>query len=375
MKKIKWHCKDKFIKISKKRNSTIIKNTSDKEGKVFSFHIIRPQKKYVNIEYDARTLDGAGSVLSLVNRKRMRYIDFIQGSKSSSFYPISGFLLPVIIIKPHTTIEITNIEISLSDKPLHNYNSFLGKKRVLLITPSYPSPDNLYACGFVHTRVKAYLSANLEVEVAVINEYNTNSYYEIDGVSVFKTNYLNMKNILMAKSYDAILLHFLDSKYLRILKNSYLNETPVFIWNHGADILYDDYKEFYTPYFSNICKLPSRLKKEYKERDKYVRDIIKMSNVHWIFVSEWEKERAEELIKVKFNNSIVIHNYIDKKIFKYLEKEEEKRKKIFMVRRFDNTKKYAVDIVVLTILELSRRNIFNDLTFYICGEGTYLRNW
>ena len=277
----------------------------------------------------------------------------------------------MIIIKPHSKIEIDNVEITLTKKPLFNYNEFLGHKKILLITPSYPSPDNLYACGFVHTRVKAYIASGLDVEVAVINDYNVSSFYEIDGIPVFKTDYSNMRNILMAKSYDAILLHFLDSKNLKYLKTSYLNETPLFIWNHGADILYADYKEFYTPYFSNDYTLPTYLKKEYEERDKYVRSFIKNKNVYWIFVSEWEKNRAEELLKVKFNNSIVIHNYIDSELFKYKCKDDDQRKNIFMVRRFDNTKKYAIDIVVLTILELSRRDIFKNLKFYICGEGNY----
>lgn len=366
-----WKSKDDFIKVIKRGNKTIIKNPSNVEGKAYSLDIFRVKNKYLNIYFNAKTLKGTGAILSFINRKREKILDVILGSKCSSRFPLGGLLMPIIIVKPQTEIEIENIDLNINDNKEYKFNQFLGKKKILLITPSYPSPDNLYACGFVHTRVKAYIEAGLDVEVAIINKYKESSYYEFEGVTLYKTDYSDMRDILMAKSYDAILVHFLDATYAKYLTTSYLNDTPVFLWNHGADILFKDYKEFYTPYFSNEYDLPKFLKKEYDLREKYVKQLSENKNINWIFVSEWEKNRAEELLDIKFKNSIVIHNYIDNNIFKYSKKDVDQRKNIFVLRRFDNTKKYAIDIAVLTILELSRRKIFNDLTFYICGEGDY----
>ena len=371
MKIEKWYCKDNFIEIECKNKKVIIRNNSDVEGKVYSTSIFRVNDKYVNVDFSSKTLSGSGAIMSFINRKRMRVFDVILGSKTSSKYPIKGFLMPIIIVKPMSEIEISDVNIVLSDVREYTFNKFLGEKKMLLITPLYPSPDNLYACGFVHSRVKSYIEAGLDVEVAVINSYNISSYYEFDGVQVYKTDYSDMRDILMAKSYDGILLHFLDSTYAKYLTSSYLNDTPIFLWNHGADILFKDYEQFYTPYFSNEYVLPEILKKEYDEREKYIIDLASNKNVNWIFVSDWEKNRAEKLLNIKFNNSVVIHNFIDNEIFKYVEKNGDERKNIFMVRRFDNTKKYAIDIAVLTILELSRREIFKDLNFYLCGEGNY----
>ena len=45
------------------------------------------------------------------------------------------------------------------------------------------------------------------------------------------------------------------------------------------------------------------------------------------------------------------------------------RKKIFFVRRFEDISKYAIDINVRTILDLSRKDFFEDLEFNIYGTG------
>jgi len=371
MKINKWYAKDKFLTVTKKDGKLIIENDSNQEGKLFALKLIKSKGKWLNISFNGKTLSGAGAILSLVNKKRYRIFDTFLGSKSSVAKNKVGHLIPVIIVKPNSKVLIDDVVIEKSEKKEITFNKFLGKKKYLLITPSYPSPDDYYACGFVHTRVKAYLEAGLDVEVAVIYKDNVSTFYEFEGVTVYKTDYNEMKNIIMAKSYDGIFVHFLDATYAKNLIDGYLNDTPVFLWNHGADILFKDYKEIYTEYFHDDYKLPDFLKEEYKKREKYFTELIKNKNIYWIFVSEWEKNRAEELLKVKFKNSKVIHNYINEKEFKYIKKDDEQRKNIFLVRKFDRTKKYAVDIAVSTILELSKRDFFNDLNFYICGDGEY----
>lgn len=369
MKVNNWLKKDKFVEIVKTEKGVILRNKTGREGKVYSLKLIKLKNEYINAKFTADVISGAGALLTLVNRHKKRAMDVTINGEASSFYKLSGFAIPVIKIKPYSEILVKDVEISISQIKEVTFNKNLGKSSTIIITPLYPSPDNLYACGFVHTRVKAYKEAGIDVEVAVINSCTSSTSYEIDGIKVYKTNYDEMKDIIMAKSYNAILVHFLDSIYAKNLIKGYLNDTKVFIWSHGADILYKDYKEFYTPYFTNEFKLSNKLKEEYRKRDKYYKELSENKNFNWIFVSNWEKKRAEELLGYKFKNSIVIPNYIDEKAFKYVEKSEEDRKNIFFVRKFDNTKKYACDIAVLTILELSRRKIFDDLKFYICGEG------
>lgn len=366
-----WKTKNSKIKIENKKGKTVIINDSNIEAKIYSCKILKCKNEHANVEFKAKIINGAGAVLKLINRHKQCRMDAILNSECSSTDTMNGYLLPVIVIKPNTSIEIEKVKITTSKKPENTYNKFMGKKRILLITPSYPSPDNLYACGFVHSRVKEYIKQGLEVEVASVYKYNSMAYYEIEGVPVYRTDYSQLRSILMGRKYDALLVHFFDEEYAYYLDTSYIKDTPIFLWNHGADILYWNYKEFYTPYFTDEYVLPQYLEKSYKKRDKYIKKFADKENVYWIFVSESERKEAEKMHNLNFSNSIIIPNIINQDIFSYTKKDPELRKNIFMVRRFDNTKKYAIDIAVLTILELARRPFFGELSFYICGEGDY----
>ena len=371
MKINKWIRKNNNIKIKSQKEYTIIHNLSDTEQKIYSTKLVHCNNEFVNIDFNATLCEGAGSILKLVNRNKECKVDVIQGSKTSSIKAMRGYLLPIIIMKPHSSIKISNVQITKSKNPINTYNKFLGKKKILLITPSYPSPNNLYACRFVHSRVKEYINQGIDVEVVICNQYNEMSNYEFEGVNVYKTDYSQLRSILMFRKYDAILVHFFDEKIAYYLETSYLKNTPVVIWNHGADILYWNYKEINTQYFSKECDIPKERIKAFKKRDYYVKKYSNADNFYWIFVSEDEKRRAEQMHNITFKNSSVIPNLIDTELFQFKKKDPELRKNVFLVRKFDNYNNYAIDIAVLTILELSRRKIFNDMQFYICGEGNY----
>ena len=367
----KWKLRTNNVKIQHKKGSILVTNDSDLEAIIYSNNIIKCRNEHVNVRFESKIIKGVGGVLKLINRHKECKMDVMLNSECSSTESMKGYLLPIIVIKPNTTIEIESTQITTSKKPEYTYEKFMGKKRILLITPSYPSPDNLYACGFVHSRVKEYIKQDIDVEVACVYKYNSMAHYEIEGVTVYRTDYNQLRSILMGRKYDAILVHFFDEEYGYYLDTSYIKDTPIFLWNHGADILYWDYKKIYTPYFTDTYVLPQFLENKYKSRDKYINEFSKKENVYWIFVSESERKDAEKMHKLHFKNSIVIPNIINQDIFSYRKKAPELRKKIFMIRRFDNTKKYAIDIAVLTILELARRPFFDDLEFYICGEGDY----
>jgi len=364
--------KSSNIKISiNEKGNYIISNESDNQEKIIFSKILHLKNQYLNVEFKAKVLKGSGAYLAFVNRHKANKMNVIINSVTSSIEAMKGFLLPALFIKPKTTIEILNIDYSISEQKECNFGKYLGKKNYLLITPLYPSPDNLYACGFVHARVKEYKKAGINVDVTVIHSNNESAFYSIDDIDVYKTDFCEMRSILMSKKYDGILVHFFDEMYAKYFDTAYLTDTPVYLWNHGADILYWDYKDIYTPYFQTDYILPESMEDSYKLRDKYIKKFAANNDFNWIFVSNSEKNRAEDMHKLKFNNSIVIPNVINSDIFKFHEKSEDARKNIFLIRRFDNTKKYAIDIAVLTILELSRRECFKDLNFYICGEGNY----
>ena len=64
-------------------------------------------------------------------------------------------------------------------------NKDVASRRLAVVVPTYPSEDNMYLCAFVHSRVKAYLQAGIDVEVLCVwDYYEDHTEYEIEGVHV-----------------------------------------------------------------------------------------------------------------------------------------------------------------------------------------------
>ncbi len=64
----------------------------------------------------------------------------------------------------------------------------------------------------------------------------------------------------------------------------------------------------------------------------------------------------------------IIHNPINTTLFDYIPKDIEARKKILSIRPFAS-RKYANDLTVKAILELSNKSFFKELEFLIIGDG------
>ncbi|EYE89506.1 hypothetical protein Q428_02550 [Fervidicella metallireducens AeB] len=74
----------------------------------------------------------------------------------------------------------------------------------------------------------------------------------------------------------------------------------------------------------------------------------------------------------KIYNYEIIPNAVNTDMFKYLEKDEEKRKKILSIRPY-SSKKYANDISIKAILELREKSFFNQMEFALYGKGKYFK--
>ena len=65
---------------------------------------------------------------------------------------------------------------------------------------------------------------------------------------------------------------------------------------------------------------------------------------------------------------MIIHNPIDTSMFDYVEKEPSQRKKVLSIRPYAS-RKYANDLTVKTILELSKSKQFKEMEFMLVGAG------
>lgn len=244
-------------------------------------------------------------------------------------------------------------------------------KKILVVTPDYPSSINLYLCAFAHSRNREYLKAGLEFQVASISARNWyETTYTIDGVQVLQGNYETLKKLLNTRRYKTIVTHFVEENLYSIYEGyTYPSDQLIFIC-HGPETTYRFLENITGPYFTSPVDNP-KLKASFDLRDKYIKKFSRLDNVEWVFVSNWLRDFSEKFLNVKFRNSQVISNVINEKLFPYVPKKSEQRKKILILRKFDNIMVHSVDQSVRAILELSKRDFFDQLDFEVYGDGDY----
>lgn len=243
-------------------------------------------------------------------------------------------------------------------------------EKYLIVSTGYPSQENLYNNAFIHARVKNYKKLNINIEIFICDKsLNSLQKYEYEGVEVNKGNYEVLKEFLLKYKFRKILIHFGYKKMVKtIIENA--KNTPLLMWVHGVEAL-----GWYRRLFAFEIKRPHRFIGYILLNTRqllFMHNLIKNKSVDitFIFVSEWMKKILEKdsLSKNKIKKYMIIPNVIDSNIFKYQKKSKEDRLKVLSIRPY-MSKKYANDLSVKAVLELSSKSFFKDLTFTFYGDG------
>jgi glycosyltransferase involved in cell wall biosynthesis len=238
--------------------------------------------------------------------------------------------------------------------------------RILILDENYPHLDNLFGDVFVHVRAKEYA---LRHEVKVFSYFHSPRTLTYESISI---EFFNDKQSLIEaiKDFnpDRILVHFYQSWMLEEIIKVF--KVPVVIWVHGYEALGWYRRLFnYTLYSPVLLNYIIRNTKQQYHFRRLIKYANRSGKVRFVFVSDWMRRITETDTLSKIKRYDVIANPIDGNLFKYVEKDEEARKKILILRSF-GSKKYANDIAVKAILILSERKVFSDLTFTIIGDGS-----
>ncbi|WP_141031620.1 FkbM family methyltransferase, partial [Campylobacter devanensis] len=248
-------------------------------------------------------------------------------------------------------------------------NSLIGKSRKLVLTKQYPSYDDIYKYGFLHTRVKAYKENGTLVDVFRISNEPDILYREFEGIDVSCGDSKFLEDILKSGQYDHVLVHLIDTNMWSVLEK-FIDKIKVTIWVHGAEI--DTWQKRAYEFEHMSQDEIARQKKLSDNRVKFWRNILSKNypNLYLVFVSEYFKNESLEGISLSLNSDSysIIHNYIDSKLFRYQKKNSNFRKKIFSVRPY-HSRTYANDMAAEAIKILSKKDFFNDLEFCLVGDG------
>ena len=243
----------------------------------------------------------------------------------------------------------------------------ISKNKNLLIANNYPSYSDLYRNQFLHSRIVEYKSRGKDFDIFILKPDSAIDYYEYHDVDVIRGSKAALARLLQNSDYENIFVHFMDEDMWSCVKDIDLS-VNLSIWAHGAEIQPYERRKFNysTKEEHNNAKLESKLRmKFWKKIFSSLKENMKM-----IFVSEYfSKEVFADIgIKLKKNQYEVIHNPIDTNRFSFKKRDIELRKKILSIRTFAS-RKYANDITVKVILELSKHKEFEDMEFLIAGDG------
>jgi glycosyltransferase involved in cell wall biosynthesis/spore maturation protein CgeB len=243
----------------------------------------------------------------------------------------------------------------------------ITKSQHLLLTNHYPSYDDLYRNGFVHSRVTAYRERGVNVDVFRLRTYQPTSYHEYQNVDVVTGSQEALHRLLSTGRYKTMMVHFLNPAMWEVLRH-HIDQIRVVVWVHGAEIQpwYRRDFNYETEHERQIAKIQS------DERMAFWRELLQPvpANLKLVFVSRYfAKEVMEDLgFRLPDETYTIIHNSIDTELFSYQPKPPEQRKKILSIRPYAS-RKYANDLSVAAILELSKEPFFHELEFRMIGDG------
>ena len=325
-------------------------------------------EKEITLRLEGKLIDGTGCELKILNRHRQ-----ILGSCGLNGFFVRQFTwlkyyILALLIPGNSKIEITSAQYYSVRKTDLLTDSYLSGD-VLVVAPGYPSLEDKYNMGFIHTRVQAYQALGWKVNVATINDDVPMGCYTFEGVDIVRGDFYFLRELLQLRHFQRVMIHFFDDRFANVLESVDMTNTKLYFYLHGAETLYRDWPKIASPYFGPPAEITGDMERQFRKKDFFIHKYNEISNAKWVFVTEFTRSRCQELLNIQFKNSTVIPCLIDTDLFSYEKKNPELRKKIFILRKFYNVNSYSLDTDVRVILELSHRPFFDDLEFDIYGDG------
>ena len=193
------------------------------------------------------------------------------------------------------------------------------------------------------------------------------SFREYEGVEIMTGSEKALSVILKQNKHKKIAVHFLDRDMWGPIEKHH-NNREILVWVHGAEI---------QPWHRRIFNYETdeqlqKAKVASKKRMDFWKPILNnpLGNLKLIFVSQYFAEEVMEDYEIKLSCDTyeIIHNPIDTEKFQYRAKPDSQRKNLLSIRPYAS-KKYANDLTVKALIELSKKKFFKELKIMIIGDG------
>lgn len=240
--------------------------------------------------------------------------------------------------------------------------------RQLVVSRQYPSYDDLYRFGFVHSRVKAYNRSGWPTEVMRITSAGGGKFREFENVDVVDAQVGQLKHALASGTHDSVAVHICDRPIWNAVREQ-LDHVRVVIWAHGSEI--QPWWRRATNHTTDDTRNASRRTSD--ARMLMWREILTLRhpNLTVAFISDNQAMEALSDLRLSMDsvgNIAVIHNFVDGDLFEYLPKPPERRFDLLSIRPYASTV-YANDLTVRAIQALAREPFFPRLRIRLVGDG------
>lgn len=243
----------------------------------------------------------------------------------------------------------------------------LTRSRTIVATNVYPSYDNLYRNGFIHSRTRSYLDTGHRTDVLRVGPYPDTTFAEFEDIDTAWIDTETFERTLSRGVTDRILVHFLDRGIWQAAKD-HPEIDQVIVWIHGAEVQ----PWWRRQYNYSTAEELEAAKPASDARLAFWREVFTElpNNFHFVFVSQYFADEVFEDVGIALDQSrySIIHNPIDTEIFTYAPKPRTQNRKVLTIRPYASAK-YANDLSVAAILELKDRPGFDAIDFRIIGDG------
>jgi glycosyltransferase involved in cell wall biosynthesis len=236
----------------------------------------------------------------------------------------------------------------------------------LVMTTQYPKEGDEYRNMFIHRHVKLYENDDVRADVFAYRHGNYLTEYEYEGVRVFEGDWAILAELLKGTKYETALVYFVTAEMIDAI-NECGRDMKRFIWLEGAGA--EGWRR------RSFEWTEEEIKEQEVERDKadealmaFNRSIYTDPRNFFIPISECMIRVATEDAGCELGQYQIIPNVIDGELFAYKEKTAEMRKKILSIRPYVG-RKYGNDMMIETILALSKESWFDECTFTLFGDG------
>jgi FkbM family methyltransferase len=246
-------------------------------------------------------------------------------------------------------------------------SEIIGTADRLILTNHYPSYEDLYRNGFVHSRVMAYRERGIRTDVFRMRPNEPVSYHEFEDVDVTTGSQEVLNQMLTSGRYKTVMVHFLEPSMWEVLQH-HIDRVKVIVWVHGAEIQPWHRRDY--NYTNEEERTVAKMKSD--ARMSFWRGLLQSmpANLQLVFVSRYFAEEVMEDLgfRIPEQHYTIIHNPIDTDVFSYQRKPAEQRKKVLSIRPYASAK-YANDLSVKAIQLLADKPWFKDMEFRMIGDG------